>query len=266
MRSTGQFLSGAVTGEAESPTAFAGALASDLTVIGDARDLAQQALAYPDQDNLTVALAATGVALTGAIALSGGTSIAGKAGVSAIKAARKLKRLSKGLERQLIRLTADAVDTTALRSVGRSLGKFSFTEAFDQTRRLIKPRVINELTETGDAVRHVFAKQGYRGTMQVLEMADDTTDVRKMRHLSDSLGPKFRGALVLKRGARLTLHLTEIMMTFLGWLIAGVCWLMWATYYAARISWTTGKLAVRLVAVTAGKISPGQGAAARTDG
>jgi len=266
LRSTGQFLSGAVTGEADSPTAFAGALASDLTVIGDARDLAQQAIAYPHQDNLTVALAATGVALTGAIALSGGTSIAGKAGVSAIKAARKLKRLSKGLERQLIRLTSDAIDTKALQSLGRAFGDFNLNAASAQTRRLIKPRVIKELTETGDAVRHVFARQGYRGTMQVLESADDTADIRKLRRVSDDLGPRFRGALMLKRGAKLTLHVAEIALAFLGWLISAAGWLVWAAYYAARLSWALGKTAFRIGAFALAKAMPGQGLLSRRTG
>jgi hypothetical protein len=205
-RSTRQLFTGAVTGEADSPTAFAGALAADLTVVGDIRDLSQQAFAYPDQDNLTVVLAATGIILTGATAFTVGTSTAGKVGVSAIKAARKMKRLSKGLERQLVRLA-----------------------------------------ETGGALSHVFGKQGYRATLQVLEVADDTADVRKLRRISDGLGTKFRGALHLKRGAKLTLRVAEIAFAFLWWISAIVGWLLWAAWVAARLSWKTGRLASRAI-------------------
>jgi len=245
-RATGQLFHGAVTGEADSPTAFAGALASDLTVVGDVMDLTQQAIAYPQQDNLTVALAATGIVLTGALAFSGGTSAAGKVGISAIKAARKMKRLSKGLERALVRLTADAVDTRVLKSVTRDIGSWKFTSAFNGTKRLIKPRVIDELTQTGDAVRHVFTGQGYRGTLQVLESADDTSDIRKLRRVSDDLGPKFRGALHLKRGGKLTLRVAEILFTFLWWIISAVGWLLWAAYYGVRLTWKAGGLVYRL--------------------
>jgi len=247
-RATGQLFHGAVTGEADSPTAFAGALASDLTVVGDVRDLTQQAIAYPQHDNLTVALAATGIVLTGALAFSGGTSAAGKVGISAIKAARKMKRLSKGLERALVRLTADAVDTRVLKSVTRDIGSWNFTSAFNGAKRLVKPRVIDQLTQTGDAVRHVFTKQGYRGTLQVLESADDTTDIRKLRRISDDLGPKFRGALYLKRGGKLTLHMAEIVFAFLWWIISAAGWLLWAAYYGIRLIWKTGRLAYRLAA------------------
>lgn len=244
-RSTRQLFTGAVTGEADSPTAFAGALVADLTVVGDVRDLTQQAFAYPDQDSLTVALAATGIILTGATAFTVGTSTAGKVGVSAIKAARKMKRLSKGLERQLVRLASDAVNTRILRTLTRDLGDWNFRAAFDGTRRLIKPRVVDEIAETGGALSHVFTKQGYRGTLQVLEAADDTADVRRLRRVSDSLGTKFRGALHLRRGAKLTLGVAEIAFAFLWWISAIVGWLLWAAWVAARLSWKIGRLAVR---------------------
>ena len=246
-RSTQQLFTGAVTGEADSATAFAGALAADLTIVGDVRDLTQQAFAYPDQDNLTVALAATGIILTGATAFTVGTSTAGKVGVSAIKAARKMKRLSKGLERQLVRLASDAVDTHVLKALTRDLGHWNFRAAFDGTRRLIKPRVVDEITETGSNLNHVFNKQGYRGTLQVLEAADDTADVRKLRRVSDSLGTKFRAALHLKRGAKLTLRVTEIALAFLWWFAAIIGWLFWAAWMALRLSWEVGRLANRAI-------------------
>lgn len=244
-RSTRQLFTGAVTGEADSATAFAGALAADLTVVGDVRDLTQQAFAYPEQDNLTVALAATGIALTGATALTAGASTAGKVGVSAIKAARKLKRMSKGLERQLVRLTSDAIDTRVLKTVTRDLGNWDFSAALDGTRRLVKPRAVNEIAETGGALSHVFGKQGYRGTLQVLATADDTADVRKLRRVSDTLGTKFRGALHLKRGAKLTLRMAEIVFAFMGWIAAMVGWILWAGWVAARMTWKSGRFATQ---------------------
>jgi hypothetical protein len=244
-RATGQLFHGAVTGEADSPTAFAGALASDLTVVGDVRDLTQQAIAYPQQDNLTVALAATGIILTGATAFTVGTSTAGKVGVSAIKAARKMKRLSKGLERQLVRLASDAVDTRVLTTLTRDLGNWNFRAAFDGTRRLIKPRVVDEIAETGGNLSHVFNKQGYRGTLQVLEAADDTADVRKLARVSDSLGTKFRGALHLKRGAKLTLRIAEIAFAFFWWISAIAGWLLWVAWVTVRLTWKVGRLTSR---------------------
>jgi hypothetical protein len=240
-RSAAQLWSGAVSGKADSPVAFAGALASDLTVVGDIRDLGQQSMLYPDQDNLTVALAATGIVMTAALVVSGGTSAAGKAGVSALKAARKLGRLSTGLERQLIRLTAEAVDSRAIRSLASDLRGWNFTAAANSARRLIKPDVLDELVDTGDAVRHVFARQGYRGTLQVLETAQDTGDIRKIRRMSDHLGGKFRAALFLKRGASLTLDLAELVLAVGAWLFSAALWLLWAGYTVIRMAWKLGR-------------------------
>jgi hypothetical protein len=247
-RSAGQLWNGVVSGQADSPTAFAGALASDLTVVGDVRDLVQQGLAYPDQDNLIVALAATGVVMTGALAMSGGTSAAGKVGVSAIKAAKRMGRLSKALERQLIRLTADAIDTRVLRKIGGDLGGWNFTAALDGAKRLVKPRVINELSQTGSALRGVFAKQGYRGTLQVLESAESTGDIKRLQRMSDRLGGKFRGALFLKRGAKLTFKFTEFLVTIVLWLASAFLWLLWAGYFSTRMLWKAGRMSYRFIA------------------
>jgi hypothetical protein len=247
-RSAGQLWDGVVTGKAESPTAFAGAVASDLTVLGDIRDLVQQGVAYPNQDNLTVALAATGVVMTAALTFSGGTSAAAKVGVSALKAAKRMGRLSKALERQLVRLTADAVDSRVMRSIGRDLGSWNFTAALDEAKRLVKPPVINELSETGEAVRGVFVKQGYRGTLQVLESAETTGEVRQLERMSERLGGKFRGALFLKRGARLTFRFAEFFFSVVLWLIGAGLWLLSAAYFALRMLWKLGKSLYRLTA------------------
>lgn len=242
MRSASQVWSGAVNGQADSPTAFAAALAADLTVIGDVRDLTHQALAYPEQDNVTVALAATGLALTGAAAFSGGTSLAGKAGVSAIKAAKKMKRLSKGLEQELVRLTRNAIDSAALRDIARDAAAWDFAAAMRAARRVVRPQVIDEIGDTGNAVRGVFTRQGYRGTLQVLETAESTADVRQLRRTSDRLGDRFRGALHLKRGARTALTAIELLFGILFWIASAVMWIVWAAYVSVRVTWKTGSL------------------------
>jgi hypothetical protein len=234
-RSAGQLLGGAVTGEADSPVAFAGALAADLTVIGDVRDLVQQGLRYPDQDNLTVALAAAGVAMSAALAASGGTTVAGKVGLSALKAAKRMGRLSLALERQLVRLTADAIDTRALRQLGSKLGGWHLAAAADEAKRLVKPQVMRELSQTGSALESVFARQGYRGTLQAVEAADSTTEIRRIGRMSERLGGRFRGALLFKRGARLTLSLAETLIRIVLWIASGALWLLWAAYACLRI-------------------------------
>jgi len=184
----------------------------------------------------------------GALAMSGGTSAVGKVGISAIKAAKRMGRLSKALERQLVRLTADAVDTRVLRTMGRDLGSWNFTAALDEAKRLVKPRVVNELSDTGGALRGVFDKQGYRGTLQVLETAETTGDIRQLERMSERLGGKFRGALFLKRGARLTFKFTEFLVSIVLWLASALLWLLWAGYFSLRMLWKTGKMSYRLVA------------------
>jgi hypothetical protein len=150
-----------------------------------------------------------------------------------------------------VRLTADAVDTRVLRSIGRDLGGWNFTTVADGAKRLVKPRVVKELGETGDALRGVFAKQGYRGTLQVLETADNTADVRRLERMSDRLGGRFRGALFLKRGAKLTFHFAELFFTVIVWLAGAVLWLLWASYFSIRMLARLGRILLRMASYTA---------------
>jgi hypothetical protein len=122
---------GVTTGEADGWAGFSAAVVSDFVVIGDIRDLGSEAMAYPDYDPLVVALAVTGVVLTGVTAatiigtiLTGGAgapSIAavsvGKVGVSIFKAARKMNKLDPHLAEELTAMARKSIDTDALGSL-----------------------------------------------------------------------------------------------------------------------------------------------------
>lgn len=106
---------GALTGQGESAEALGGAVAADLLVFGDVRDLVIQsgrALRGEDTDEVIVALSAAGLVLTAAPALDLGTAM--------LKAARRLGALSARFARGLTRLARRAVargDAGALRKV-----------------------------------------------------------------------------------------------------------------------------------------------------
>jgi hypothetical protein len=223
-RTAGEVWRGAVTGEADTPVAFSAALASDLTVVGDLRDLAIEAEKIPNQDNLTVALAATGVALTVALAPSGASALPAKVGVSALKAAKKLRLLAKPLERQLVRLTTNAIDTAAARSLLRNARNFDGRAVIADAARLVRKDVVTELSDTGGALQSVLTRQGYRATLQTLGRAESTVEIRRLNRVSEHFGPRYRGALAMSRGARLTLRAGEWLWHALGWLAAAFVW------------------------------------------
>jgi hypothetical protein len=77
-------------GEGATGAGLAGVVASDLTGIGDVRDLIHQGQKMSrgeEPDQLVLGLAAVGLAVTGATILSVGAALPARAGVSTIKVA-----------------------------------------------------------------------------------------------------------------------------------------------------------------------------------
>ncbi|WP_293388057.1 hypothetical protein [Nevskia sp.] len=97
---------GALTGQGDSTEALAGAVAADLLVIGDVRDLLIQgakALRGEDSDEVIVALSALGLATT----IAPGAD----AGVALMKFARRAGALSETFAKTLLRLGRRAFET-----------------------------------------------------------------------------------------------------------------------------------------------------------
>jgi len=95
-------VSGVWTGRAEDGVGVACAVASDLVVFGDVRDLTRQAgrwLRGEDADEVLVALSAAGIALTFAPQVGAGNDL--------LKAARRAGALGEGLARSVVRLARE---------------------------------------------------------------------------------------------------------------------------------------------------------------
>jgi hypothetical protein len=95
----GRCVSGVWTGRAEDGVGIGCALASDLVVFGDVRDLVRQSAAWArgdDPDEVLMALSAAGIALTFAPQVGAGNDL--------LKAARRAGALSEGLARSVVRL------------------------------------------------------------------------------------------------------------------------------------------------------------------
>lgn len=90
---------GFVSGEAPNEAALAGAVASDLTGIGDVRDLYLQAENYltgKEVDPLLAGLSAVGLGVTAATFASGGLALPARSGLSTLKAVKRAGKLSPG--------------------------------------------------------------------------------------------------------------------------------------------------------------------------
>lgn len=95
-------VNGVWTGRADDGVGLGCAVASDLVVFGDVRDLTRQGVAWfrgEDTDEVLVALSAAGIALTLTPQVGAGTSL--------LKAARRAGTLSETLSRSLVRLVRE---------------------------------------------------------------------------------------------------------------------------------------------------------------
>jgi hypothetical protein len=234
-RMAGDAWDGFVSGNAESESALAGALAADLSGFGDLRDLYDQGgnlVTGAEVDTTTVALAAVGITLTVATVFSFGATLPEKAGVSLVKVVNRMGRLSKPLRRQLIRLGREAVDTRALRAFGESLGAFDIAAVRVAARKIVRPGPAAKLKQLGADVATLGENAGYRGTLDVLSKADDATAVSRLARMSKTFGKATRGALFMLGDAALTLAI--VAGTVFSWTAGAVLWILAALWLAAR--------------------------------
>lgn len=159
---------GAVTGEGDSIEALGGAVAADLFVFGDVRDLIIQgskALRGQDADEVLIALSAAGLVLTTAPSLDLGAAL--------LKFARRAGAMSARLARSVVRLGRRAVQRGDASGLRRML---------DDTARLGRTA-------------------GPKPTLRILRAVDSPADLRR----ASSFARDARGAYVLWHGADLSL-------------------------------------------------------------
>jgi hypothetical protein len=135
---------GALSGRGETPEALAGAVAADLFVFGDVRDLviqAGQALRGQETDEVIVGLSAAGILLTAAPELDLGASLlkfARKVGALTQKMAGEVLRLSRKAlrERSAAPLTEGASDAAALSRAARPGGAVKILRGIEDAGEL----------------------------------------------------------------------------------------------------------------------------------
>ena len=206
VRNTWEFGTGFVTGEGDTTAGLAGAVTSDLTVIGDVRDIATEGgkwLAGQPYNELVVGLSMVGIAATGLTVATGGGGIVVKAGVSIMKAAKRAGKLTKEFGELLLRMTRDAVNMPALREALRAtdLTDLAKTQRVltDYAKGVRTAEIFPVLSRIGDVNKAVGPAETIR-LMKFVKDGDSLEDVAKM---SERFGTKTRGIIELTGKASL---------------------------------------------------------------
>ncbi|MFN4142927.1 hypothetical protein [Aestuariivirga sp.] len=233
---------GFLSGDASSEAALAGAVAADLTGVGDLRDLFVQArrqIAGEGADPFIVGLAGVGLALSVATIASDGLALPARTGVSTLKAARRAGRLSPALVRQVGRMAGEAVDGQAFRSMAGALKRLDIPAARTAAYGLIRPAAVGRLSALGADVATIGGKAGYRATLHTLKTAETAEDVARTAKLSSRFGKATRGVLVMA-GTAVTFMSVAGSAAF--WTLSMLGWAALALLALTRLSWRIGRL------------------------
>lgn len=210
-------LNGFFSGDASSEAALAGAIAGDLTGLGDVRDLYLEAQKYVtggEVDPLLTGLSAVGLGVTAATFASAGLALPARSGLSSLKAVKRTGKLSPALGRQLAAVAADALDKRSITLLTRSLDRL------------------------GEDIFTIGSKAGYRTTLLTLEKAQSAAEVGVMAKLASRFGKATRGALLLSGGV---LTFASVVTSAAFWSISLLIWVMTALLGLTRLCWSIGR-------------------------
>jgi len=212
-RNAGQFATGFVTGEGTSAAGLAGAVASDVTVVGDVRDIASEGgkmLAGQDYSELILGLSVIGVAATAATVATGGGGVVAKAGVSLLKVAKRAGTLTAEFGRELTRLVGRAVNTPELARVLRStnLRDLRATEEAitSYARSVKKAEIFPVLGRLGT----MSSNAGPAETVRLMRYVHSTGELEDVTAMTGKFGKKTRGVIELTGKASLRAFRTSL--------------------------------------------------------
>lgn len=208
---------GFLSGEAPNEAALAGALASDLTGIGDIRDLYLQAERYVNGeavDPLITGLAVGGLGITAVTISSAGLALPARTGLTTLKAVKRAGRLSPALAREAGTLVSRAVAGRGLKASAAALETL------------------------GTDIATIGSRAGYRATLQTLETAQSTAELSRMARLSKSFGKATRAAMVMGGTA---FSIASLTATAAMWTVSWLLWAVAAALAATRLSFRIGR-------------------------
>lgn len=228
-------------GDARNEAALAGAMAADLTGVGDLRDLYQQGTNYltgAEVDGLTVGLATMGLGLTAATVASLGLTLPQRAGVSTLKAMKRAGKLSPPLASEVGLAASSALDGAALKAVSTSIARLDLAAAREAAGRVLKPEALQKLKGLGSDVGTIGTNAGYRATVQTLGTARSTAEVGTIARLSARFGAATR-AVVALGGTAFTI--ASLITSATIWSLTLIFWCCGALLWLGRLGFRIGR-------------------------
>src|SRR5437868_8721860 len=248
-----RFATGLVTGNADDVASLSGTVTGDLFVFGDIRDVVREGkhLAMgEDTDHLILGLATAGLAVTAATYVSVGGATPLRAGLSLVKDARKVGRISEGLTHWAGRSAREVIDTPLLQHAVATGSVMRPGQTMTAIKAAFRAEKAGALVRLAKDVGRVGEKAGTRAALDTLRVAEGPKDVARAARLAESKGGQTRailkllgrGALLLAAGAlNLALWVFAALLALFGFLSS-----IKATTERLTQSWLDRKKARRL--------------------
>jgi len=221
-RNTGSFLEGFVTGEGNDTASFVGAVTSDLTVVGDVRDIGSEGTKLvkgEDYSKFVLGLSVVGLAATTATVATGGSALPARIGVSLLKVAKKAGTLTADFTKYATRLLNEAVNFDKL---GGTLKKVDLANT-SATRAAVTDYAngvsLAKLAPLLDDVSALQKSVGPAESVRLLKYANNGDDLARITKMSGKFGAKTRGIVEItgKTSLRAFKTVANLILWALSW-------------------------------------------------
>jgi hypothetical protein len=197
LRESKSFIDGFIYGESQNSTQLVGSITSDMTVVGDIRDLGVEGKKYfdnQDYDKFVLSLAVIGIVSSTSQLVTAGSTTPIKVGTSLLKVAKKGAYLSKSFTSQLMTKLQKTVDINSIKKAYSSINIDTLKATFGQIGS------INKNTSNFD-------------TLKILKYAQNEKDLKKLSKISSKFGKNTRGVLtILGKGVLKSVKYTSIII------------------------------------------------------
>ncbi len=237
-----------VNGDFDSEAGFACVVATDLTSVGDVRDLVAQGgnyLSGQPVNYFTLGISAVGLSLTAATLSTGGAVLPLRAGASFLKAANKVGKLPPRLAAEVGTVLAKSINRGAMDEAMVLAREFRFGELQRPLGRLFNPKSVAVVTDLATDFGTIGKVGGVRAMKLSVEAADSTRDVKVLAKTAEKYQGKFPAVMkMLGKGA---VRLADLLWSIGSWLVAAALWALSMAWFMLRSTTSVARFTGRML-------------------
>jgi hypothetical protein len=201
IRNTKYFSSGFISGKGENAASIAGSIASDMTVVGDLRDLSTEGkklIEGKEYDKFVLGVATVGVGLSLSQVLTSGTSTPMKVGASIVKISKKTKKLSKPFLALLSTKMSKVIDVKKLKKLDFN----SFPKLKKSFSSISKSLKLNHISKIFKNVNKIKKNTSIPDTISIIKYVDNEKELGKVVKISSTYRHNTKAVMkILGKGA-----------------------------------------------------------------